>query len=130
MEALIVLQAYAPYGLTILRISLGTIFLVHGWQKFAMWNMKPSEQMPSSMLSMMKTLSIVETIAGFALIFGVFAQIAAVITCIIMIGAIYFKTQKWGKKFTGDGGWEFDVILLAASITVLLTGPGAIALLP
>lgn len=129
MEFFQSIALYSPFGLLILRLALGIIFLYHGWMKFGMWKMQPSEQMPSSMLTIMKTLSIVETVVGMALILGVYVQIAAIVPAVIMLGAIYFKIFKWGKKFAGDGGWELDFILLAASIAIILSGSSAFSLL-
>jgi len=105
----------------ILRIAVGIIFLVHGKQKMSMWKMQPSEQMPAQMLNMMKMLSVAEPIAGALLVLGVYPLIGAAIIAIIMVGATYFKIAKWGKKFTGDGGWELDFILFAASIAIILS---------
>lgn len=52
----------------------------------------------------------------------------AVFLVVVMLGAIYFKTQKWSKNFTGEGGWEFEFMLLAAAFAVLLAGSGSYTL--
>ena len=105
----------------LLRAAVGLIFLIHGTQKWKMWKMQPSEQMPSKMLNMMKMLSVVEPLAGLLLISGFFIQWAAIALVIIMLGAIYFKALVWKKKFTDVGGWEFDLLLLIASLAILLS---------
>ncbi|MBI4272248.1 DoxX family protein [Candidatus Uhrbacteria bacterium] len=125
MEFFASLLQYNDLGLAFVRIVVGIIFLKHGKMKFGMWKMQASEQMPMQMLNIMRVLSIVESVAGLALILGLFVQLAAVTLGIIMLGAIYFKVFKWKKTFAGDGGWEFDLILLAANLALILSGPGA-----
>jgi len=105
----------------LLRAAVGLIFLIHGTQKWKMWKMQPSEQMPAKMISMMKMLSVAEPLAGLLLISGIFIQWAAIALAVIMIGAIYFKVLVWKKKFTEVGGWEFDLLLLIASLAILFS---------
>ncbi|MBI4250521.1 DoxX family protein [Candidatus Uhrbacteria bacterium] len=121
MSILLLPTDLVSVAFAILRIAVGIIFLVHGKQKMAMWKMQPSEQMPAQMLNMMKMLSVVEPVAGVLLILGVLPLVGAAAVAIIMVGATYFKIAKWGKKFTGDGGWELDFILFAASIAIILS---------
>ena len=39
-----------------------------------------------------------------------------------MLGAIYFKIFKWKMPFTSQTstGWEFDLVLLAAGLVILV----------
>lgn len=122
------LYAYSDWGLLALRIGVGVIFLVHGWSKIKMWKAKPSAQMTAGMLNLMKFLSIAELLGGLAVLSGFLIQLAAIGLGIIMIGAAHMKITKWGKKFSGDGGWEFDFILLVACITLLILGAGSLAI--
>lgn len=114
-------------GLLALRIALGSIFLIHGNQKIKMWKMQPSAQLPARMLSILRLLSITEPLGGIAILIGFLTQWAAVGIGIIMIGAIVLKAVQMKKKFSGDGGWEFDVILLAAAVLLLFAGAGHIS---
>jgi putative oxidoreductase len=107
---------------------VGVIFLVHGIQKLGMWKMQPSAQMPAGMLSMVKFLSIVEPLGGLAVLVGFLTQFAAVALGIIMIGAIQFKMGQMHKKFSVEGGWEFDLILLAAAIALLFSGADSLGM--
>jgi len=47
-----------------------------------------------------------------------------------MIGAIWMKVTKWHVPFSAMDkiGWEFDLILLAANIVILVNGGGAIGI--
>ncbi len=118
------LSGYYDWALLALRIGVGASFLVHGFMKRGMWKMTPSAQMPAGMLNVLRFLSIVEPLGALAVLAGFLTQFAAIGLGLIMLGAIYFKTQKWGKTFAGDGGWELDLLLLAAVIVLLLGGAG------
>ena len=117
------------WGLLALRIALAAIFLVHGKQKLAMWKMAPSEQMPASMLTIMKILSIVETLAGISMLLGFFTRLGALAIIIVMLGALYFKMFKWKTPFNSNTttGWEFDLIILASGIMLFFTGGGVVS---
>lgn len=129
MEILSNLHEYNDWGLLALRIGVGIIFIVHGKMKFAMWKMEPSEQMPAQMISLMKFLSITETLGGVALIVGFLTQIVALGFVIIMLGAINLKIKMMKEPFTSQekAGWEFDFILLTASLMIIFSGAGGFA---
>ena len=42
-----------------------------------------------------------------------------------MLGAIFLV--KGGTSLTGDSGYEFDLILLAVSLVVIVSGPGRVS---
>ncbi|MBI2450666.1 MAG: DoxX family protein [Candidatus Nealsonbacteria bacterium] len=113
---------YSDFGIFLLRLAVGLIFLIHGTQKLAMWKMKPSPEMPSKMINIMRALSVVEPVSSLVLISGIFTQLAAGALALVMVGAIYFKAVVWKKKFSEPGGWEFDFILLAANLAIILNG--------
>ncbi len=108
------LSIYAgDWSLLFLRIVLAVIFLAHGLSKWGMWKMAPSEQMPTPMLMKMRLLSLVEPLGALGLLFGLYTEYAAGAIALVMIGAMYYKIGVWKKKFTGDAGWEFDLLILA-----------------
>ncbi|HUI64381.1 MAG TPA: DoxX family protein [Bacteroidota bacterium] len=121
-------QSALNIAFLVLRVAVATSFLVHGMQKWAMWKMQPSEQLPLPMLSILRLLSIVEPLGGLALASGFLTQWAAAGFIIIMLGAIRLKSLKMHKKFTGDGGWELDYLLLAMALSLVLLGGGRLAL--
>lgn len=77
-------------------------------------------------------LGIFESIGGLSVILGVYAPYGAAVLGLIMIGAIYYKMMKWKVPFFAmdKTGWEFDLVLLAASLAVFLGNVGAYALFP
>ena len=130
MEFFISLHQLSDWGLLALRIALGAVFLAHGRGKLGMWKMQPSEQMPAGTISLMKLLSIVEPLGGIAVLFGFLTQLAAVGLGIIMVGAIKAKIRMFKAPFMvmEKPGWEFDMMNLAACITLFFSGAGAFSL--
>lgn len=116
------------WALLLVRIVVGVLFLHHGLAKFAMWKMQESAQMPASMLWIMRILSVAETLGALGVLLGVFALYASVGLAAVMLGALYYKTAVWKKKFSGDGGWELDLVLLAVLLLLAAMGPGVFAL--
>lgn len=130
MDMFLSLHSYSDWGLLALRLTVAAIFWVHGRQKARMWKMQSSEQMPAQMLAIMKLLSICEPLGAIAIFSGFLTQLAALGLGIIMLGAAYLKINKWKTPFSSreTTGWELDLLLLASSILLLLSGAGAISL--
>lgn len=106
-----------------IRASIGAIFIFHSikkfdpaWQSWLTNNGLPAElQLP---------IALTEFLGGIFLITGVLSRITGGIFSIILIGAI-FKI-KGIEKFSGGQftGWEFDLVMLAACLMIIITGPG------
>lgn len=125
------LTAHHGWGVLLLRLSVGAVFLYHGVQKWAIWTgAVDTAGMSANMVNLMKLLSIVEPLGGVALIFGFLTQLAALGLAVIMVGAIWFKMQVWQVAFmtNTNTGWEFDLVLLAANLAILFCGAGKLAL--
>lgn len=109
-----------------LRTALGVIFIAHGYPKFG------NEGFVGFMSSMgvppevAMLIALAETLAGILLIIGVLSRISASVLAIIMLAAIF--QIKGIDSLTGDGGYEFDLILLAVCLVVIVMGPGRVAL--
>ncbi|MDP2629929.1 MAG: DoxX family protein [Candidatus Uhrbacteria bacterium] len=118
----------ADWALLLVRIVVGVLFLHHGIGKFVMWKMSPSEQMSGSMLVIMRLLSIVETLGALGVLLGMYTMYSALVLACVMVGALYFKIVIWKKKFSGDGGWELDLVLLSILLLLAAMGSGVFAL--
>lgn len=122
------LLQYNDVGLLLLRITIAIIFIYHGLPKLSKAQaMSAMMGMPAPMIFM---LGMVEILASLGIAFGVFTQVSALLLAIIMVGAIGTKKMKWGVPFSAMDkiGWEFDLILLFASIAILLGGGGSIGI--
>jgi putative oxidoreductase len=128
MNILSSLHQLGDWGLLALRIGVGMTFLVHGSQKRALWKMQPSAQMSAGMLTLLRVLSIAEPLGGVATLVGLLTQAAAAGFIVDMLGAIRLKAMQRHKGFSGDGGWEFEFMLLVGAIALLFLGAGKFAL--
>lgn len=74
----------------------------------------------------MKFLSVAEPLGGHALIVGFLTPVAALGFAIIMLGALWMKLTVWKEPFVSDKttGWEFDLLILAATTALITLGAG------
>ena len=106
-------NAYGGWGMWFLQFVVGVIFIYHGWPK--MKNMKKFFSIGGGLHG------IVEVVGGLALIVGWYVREVGLVFAVIMLGAIYMKKLKWKMSFsTMTAGWEFDLVLLGASLYFLL----------
>jgi putative oxidoreductase len=110
------------YGPLPIRVLAGIIFIVHGIPKLV--NIPGTQHFFSHAMGfppeMAVLIALLEVIGGFALLFGILTRVSAILFIIEMIGATL--TAKLQKGFVS--GYEFDLLLVAVSISLLLTGPG------
>jgi putative oxidoreductase len=116
------LLAYGPFPI---RILAGITFIAHGLPKFE--DIAGTEVFFGSIglpPELVLPIGLLEVIGGISLIIGVLTRIAAALLIIDMIGAIILV--KLSKGFVG--GYEFELLLIAISVSLLLTGPGRISI--
>jgi uncharacterized membrane protein YphA (DoxX/SURF4 family) len=65
-----------------------------------------------------------ETLTGLLLLAGLFTQLAAIFAAAITIANILKIKLKQGFV----GGYEYDLLILAAAVAILLLGPGLYSL--
>ena len=108
-----------------LRSAIGIIFIVHGMSKFneGFGGFLSSMGIP---VEMQIPIALAELIPGILLIIGILSRLSSALLVIIMLGAIFMI--KGAASLTGDGGVEFDLILLASALVIMITGPGRISL--
>lgn len=126
-------------GLLVLRVGLGTIFFLHGWEKLFGGGLSFVSQMlelvgwefPGWLLV---AVALLELVGALALILGYGARIAAVLLAIEMLVAVALFHARQG--FFIDTvpsaplayGFEFHVALVGGLLCVALAGPGALGL--
>ena len=108
-----------------LRSAVGVIFILHGMMKFnpGFANALPNMGLPPEMQI---PIALAEVVPGVLMIIGVLSRLSGALLSIVMLGAIFLV--KGAQSMTGDGGVEIDVILLAASLVIMIAGPGRISL--
>jgi putative oxidoreductase len=125
-----VMNKLRPCGITFLRIVVGVIFIMHGWQKLSMGfdhvaGFLGSIGIPLPRLAAV-LLTLVELIGGVALILGIFTSYVAALLAIDMLVALIRVHAPNG--FFAPKGVEFPLLLLAANINLIFHGPGSLSL--
>jgi len=119
------LSRYSEWSALFLRVAVGVIFIAHGRQKlfgglagFGHYLESLGVPLPNGSALV---VALVEFLGGIALLLGLFTRWAALLLAINMLVAIVLVHLRHG--LTGPGGFEFPLALLAAAISLLLTGP-------
>jgi putative oxidoreductase len=125
-------SSFSSCGLTILRVVVGIIFLVHGWQKIHALGFHGVEGMFRQIGIPLPTITaavviLVEFLGGIALVLGLATRWAGLLLAIDMLGAIFFVHLKNGF-YVNHGGDEFALSLLAACLALALNGGGSLAI--
>jgi putative oxidoreductase len=132
METLADLHQFVDLGLIVLRIALAVIFWVHGVEKWTIWKEQHSQKIPAAKIREKKILSVVEPLGAVALLAGFLTQFAAIGLAIIMVGAIRLKAvikrEPFSDPKTHKTGWEYNFILLAATVFLFLSGAGSLSI--
>ncbi|HKW18663.1 MAG TPA: DoxX family protein [Terriglobales bacterium] len=118
-------------GLAVLRIVVGVVFLMHGYQKLFKFGFHGVGAMFGHLLIPLPMffaviVTLVEFVGGILLITGLASRIPAALNAIDMIVAILAVHLKHG--FYNPGGFEYPLTLLAATICLVLAGGGAASL--
>lgn len=117
------LKSHSDWGLFVLRLVIGIIFIYHGLMK---WPLNPEAPW------YMTVLAFAEPLGGLAMILGALTQWAALGLSIIMLGAIYMKMTGFGQApldvFGTFGKWELDLMILAGCVALLFVGAGKMSL--
>jgi putative oxidoreductase len=125
------------WGITVLRVVIGTIFLVRGGEKLFIRGTSAVasdiagnlDQLGGSPLLAPITIVVilVELVGGVALVLGLFTRWVSVTLAIGMLADVLLVHLSDGF-FIKEGGYEYALLRLAGCVTVALAGPGEAAL--
>ena len=121
-------MVFSDWALLLLRIVFGLVFIIHGWpkiknlkinaQNFEMMGFKPG-------IFWGTIVAVVEFFGGLLILTGLFVQPAALLLAINMTVAALWKIKR-SQRFIG--GFEIDLILLAAGLILATLGGGIFSL--
>jgi putative oxidoreductase len=133
----------SEYGITVLRVTLGAVFVLHGYAAFFVFTPAGLTAFNASKGIPFPAITAWFIIAGhFAggamLLLGFLTRVGALLHVAIMGGAVYFVHLTQGFFLHGIivdaaagkaivGGFEYALVLLLASVAVLITGSGPVA---
>lgn len=119
------------WAATLLRISLGIMFLAHGLTKLLVFTLPGTAKFFASVGFPAWTAYVVgpfEVLAGVALIVGLFSRWVALVSVPVLLGALSVHASKGWSFSAAGGGWEYPAFLVVAAVAVFLLGSGKLAI--
>ena len=121
----------ADWGATLLRVSLGAMWIAHALLKLLVFTLPGTAQFFDSVGFpgfLAYPVFAVELLGGLMLVLGLYARQAA-LALVPVMGAAMSVHLGNGWVFTSPGGgWEYPLFLAVASVAQWLVGDGAWAL--
>jgi putative oxidoreductase len=118
----------APYAATVLRVTLGVMYIAHSLVlKHFTYTLPGTAQFFES-VGLPGVLAYVtfwaELLGGVALVAGVATRWVALALIPILAGAAWVHLGNGWVFSNANGGWEYPVFLIAASLVQVLLGDG------
>ena len=121
----------AEYGITMLRISLGLMWISHALLKLLVFSLPGTAQFFTSVGIpgvFAYPVFAAELVGGVSLLLGLYArQFALALVPILAVAAWLHLPNGWVFTSTG-GGWEYPAFLVVASIALWLLGDGVLTI--
>ena len=124
-------QISADYGIALLRLALGSMFLAHGLMKVFVFTLPGTAAFFQSVGFPGFTAYIVapaEVLAGIALLVGFRTRLVAAAMVPVLLGALSVHLGNGWVFSAPKGGWEYPLYLVIAAIAQSLLGSGALSL--
>ncbi|MDX1660205.1 MAG: DoxX family protein [Gemmatimonadota bacterium] len=121
-------------GIAALRVVAGLIFIMHGYPKL-FGGIEGAAGFFGSLGIPLPTvaawfIALLETVGGLALILGVFVTPFAALLALHMLAGILLVHIENGFYVVGpgQGGVEFNLLLIASMLVLIFAGPGAFSI--
>lgn len=118
-------------GATLLRFALGTMWIAHALLKLLVFTLPGTAQYFASIgfpSVLAYPVFAAELLGGLALVLGLYARQVALALVPIMAVAAWVHAPNGWVHTSPNGGWEYPVFLVVASLVLWLVGDGAYAL--
>lgn len=121
-------SAATSWGLLVLRVVVGAIFVAHGAHKIFEYTLPGTTQSFAGMGVPLPEIAapvvaFVELIGGGMLVVGLFTRLAGILLAVDMVVALVLVHLPAGLWVT-EGGYEFVALLGAASLALAFAGAG------
>ena len=113
---------YHDYLYFIFRVLVGLFFLMHGGQKLFGWFGGLGGN-PAELISLMGLAGIIEFLGGLAILLGIFTRLAALISAIEMLAALFMAHFPQGYVLIKNGG-EPAALFFTSFLVLLAYGAG------
>jgi putative oxidoreductase len=122
-------------GLLLLRLAVGLAIAAHGSQKLFGWFGGPGLDGTGQFFTMIGfppgrryalMAGLAETGGGLLLALGLFTPLASATVITVMLVAVFSVHIKKGF-FGQNGGYEYNLVLAVAALTLASTGPGSLS---
>jgi putative oxidoreductase len=122
----------APVAPTLLRVVVGLVFFMHGYQKVFVNGFEATGDGFSAMgiplpYAMGVFVPLLELVGGLMLIAGLLTRVLGVMFAVVSLVAAV-TAHGDGGFYAQDGGWEYLLVLGVASLALVVSGAGAFAL--
>lgn len=121
----------ADLGVTLLRAALGVMWIAHALLKVLVFTLPGTAQFFASIGLpgwLAYPIAVAEFAGGVAILLGLYARQVSLLLVPVMAGAAWVHLPNGWLFTAANGGWEYPVFLLVASIALWLQGDGAFAL--
>lgn len=124
-------STWGGYAPLVLRLATGVIFAMHGYQKLTQMGVEGVAGFLGGLGFPLAgvfavILIAVELLGGIALILGAFTHWVSKLLAVVAVVALLTVHVTKGFFIT-DGGYEFIILILAATISLMITGAGALS---
>jgi len=119
------------YGLLLLRIALGTMWIAHALLKLLVFTLPGTAAFFESVGLpgfLAYPVFAAELIGGVVIVLGFYGRYVSAALLPILLGAAWVHLPNGWVFAASGGGWEYPVFLAFASLVHWLAGDGAIAL--
>ena len=123
----------APYGIFLLRVSLGVMFVAHALLKYLVFTMPGFEAFLGKVgfpAFFAWPIVLAELIGGLAIMAGFYGRWISAVLLPVLLGAFAVHWPNGWLFNVPNGGWEYPAFLIVAAVTHILAGEGAFALRP
>jgi putative oxidoreductase len=121
----------APYGIFVLRVALGVMWIAHALLKYVVFTIPGFAGFLGNIgfpPELAWPVFLIELTGGILILAGVYARHVALVLIPVMAAASTVHLGNGWLFSNPNGGWEYPAFLIVSSFALWLLGDGAFAL--